>query len=778
MEIFPLVPLRDSVVFPKSAIPVLIRRKRTIAAVDAALMRGRHAFFVAQRHEDVDVPGIDDLYAVGTIAEIREVERDKQGGMRILVEGMIRGSLNNLQDAEGYTVAGVEPVAELVGEENDKVQALQYTVVNQFKACVQLGLTVPLDALLLIVNMNDARQLCDLVALNGDFRVEEMQAVLEAKTIEQKLQATLQGLSRASGLLKMAKKLESETGKELDKMQREMYLREQMRAIEKELGVLGGTNEVEELREKIKSSQMPKDVGAHAMKELGRLEKMPPYAPESSYVRTYLEWLIDVPWTPAQLPAIDLAKSQKILDADHFGLPKVKERILEYLAVQKLVGHLKGPILCFVGPPGVGKTSIGRSIAKSLGRPFVRMSLGGVRDEAEIRGHRRTYVGAMPGRIIQSMKQAKNAAPVIMLDEIDKMGFDSVHGDPGSALLEALDPEQNKAFVDHYLEVPYDVSQVLFVATANSIDNLPAALRDRMEIIGFSGYTEAEKKAIAKKYLIPKQRKDHGLTEKQCRIPDETLEAVIRSYTLESGVRELERVIGAICRKLARAVAQGRAIRGDVKISQLKAYLGNPKYSATIKEHTNIPGVVTGLAWTPFGGDILYIEAAKMPGKGKLTLTGQLGKVMQESAQAAFSVARGLGRVYDIEDAWNTSYDIHVHVPDGATPKDGPSAGIALVCALISVLSGKPIPSTIGMTGEVTLRGRVGKIGGLKEKVLAAHRAGLTTIIAPWENKRDLDDIPQVVRDALTIYFVKTVDEVLKIVFGKPTKPSAASPKK
>lgn len=757
----PLVPLKDMVVFPHVAIPVAVKRSKSLRAIDFAMQHGRMACFVTQKNSEIEDPKLEDLYQIGVVAKIREIVKERDRTVKILIEGMSRVRISESIQEEPFFKVRIEPLTEPIFRKTEKIEALMYSVVNQFKECVNLGVTVPLDMLLVIVNIKNPWQLADLIALNVDFKIEEKQKILEALKIEEKLERVNQALTRQIKVLKVAKKIEAETGKELGKMQKEVFLREQLKAIERELGILGGRSEVDELKDKIEKAGMPKDIRERAKKELARMAGMPSFSPEISYIRTYLDWLISLPWAKKSESKIDIKQAEKILNEDHYGLDKVKERVLEYLAVQKLVGKIKGPILCFAGPPGTGKTSIGKSIARSLGRKFFRMSLGGIRDEAEIRGHRRTYVGALPGRIIQGINTVGTKNPVFMLDEIDKVGAD-FRGDPSAALLEALDPEQNHAFSDHYLEVPFDLSDVMFITTANILDTIPPALRDRMEVIEFPGYTEDEKFHIAKEFLIPKQFKNHGLSQKNLIITDPALHTIVQEYTREAGVRNLEREIATVCRKVARRVARGEKKVFKITADTLSKYLGPPKFQVTMAEKRDEVGVATGLAWTQAGGEILHIEATKMPGKGHLILTGHLGKVMQESAQAAFSYARNKVAKLGIKDKFYRDYDIHVHVPAGAIPKDGPSAGVAMACALVSVLTGKKVRRLVGMTGEITLRGRTLEIGGVKEKVLAAHRARLKTVLLPKNNKKDLIDVPREVKKDLKFVFVEHMDQVLR----------------
>lgn len=759
-EELPLIPLRDIVVFPKVAVPLVIQRSRSLKALDFAEKHHRVAVFVAQKEKDQEDPKSKEVFKVGTISKVKEIVRDQDGQVRALIEGISRVKIVKFVQESPFLKVKIEPLPDVSGKKTEKVQAAMYNIINQFKQVVSLGATVPLDVMMIILNLNDPWQVADLITLNLDFSIAEKQKVLEAKNIEEKIDLVRQAMARQIKVMNMAKKIQDNTGSELSKMQKEVYLREQLKAIEKELGVLSGQSEEDDYKEQIAKAGMPKEVKKVAEKELARLQGMPSVSPEVGYIKTYLDWLIGMPWNRKSKTRLNIKTARKILDQDHYGLDKVKERITEFLAVQKLVGKIKGPILCFAGPPGTGKTSIGKSIAKSMGRKFVRVSLGGIRDEAEIRGHRRTYVGALPGRIIQGVKSVDTKNPVFMLDEIDKVGAD-FRGDPSSALLEALDPEQNYEFSDHYLEVPFDLSDVMFITTANILDTIPPALRDRMEVIDFPGYVEEEKFHIAEDYLLPKQLKLNGLTKRRLKITEPAMRTIIREYTREAGVRELERQISAICRKVAKQVASGQRKTYRVTLDGVKKYLGAPKYHYLMTEKRDEVGVATGLAWTQAGGEILSIEATKMPGKGNLILTGHLGKVMKESAQAAYTYARSRAKSLNIKDKFHQDCDLHVHVPAGAIPKDGPSAGVAIATAIVSVLTQRPTKRTVGMTGEVTLRGKVLEIGGVKEKVLAAHRAGVKIIILPKDNKKDLEEIPSKIRRQLKFVFAESMDQVI-----------------
>ena len=757
----PVIAVRDMVIYPGVVTPIAVQRPKSVKGLDYAEKNNRLALFVAQKKFETDDPKPADLFEVGTVGKIKEIVKQPDGTVRILVEGTAKIKVVSYIHETPFLKAKVEVIPPPLKKKNEQTEALMYSVINLFKESVNLGASVPLDVLLVVVNITDPFQLANVIAINIDFKIEEKQEVLEANTAEDKLGKVSKALARQLKVLRMAKKIQSDTGKELNKMQKEMFLREQLKAIEKELGVVGGKSETEEMKDKINKAGMPKEVKEKALKELRRLEGMPSFSPEISYLKTYLDWLVDLPWAKQSKSKINIKQAKKILDEDHYGLKKAKERVLEYLAVQKLVGKIKGPILCLVGPPGTGKTSIGKSVARAMGRKFYRMSLGGIRDEAEIRGHRKTYVGALPGRIIQGINTAGTKNPVFMLDEIDKVGAD-FRGDPSAALLETLDPEQNNAFSDHYLEVPFDLSDVMFITTANILDTIPPALRDRMEVIRFPGYTEEEKFNIAKKYLAPRQLKNNGLTSKFLSITDPVIKEIIRRYTSEAGVRNLEREIAAVCRKVAKKIAENGKKKTSITVNDLEKYLGPPKFSMTKMEKKDEIGVAAGLAWTQVGGEVLYIEATKMPGKGSLVLTGQLGKVMKESAQAAFSLARARVKELGVKDKFYKDFDIHVHVPSGAIPKDGPSAGTAIATALISVMAGKRAKRTVCMTGEISLRGKVMEIGGMKEKVLAAHRGGMKTVILPKNNEKDMVDIPKEVKKAMKFVFVEKVDEVLE----------------
>lgn len=758
----PVVALKNVVLFPRIIIPLMVQRPKSVAGLEEALARDGYLVFTAQRNLR-DNAAAGDLYRVGTIGKIIVTNRLPDGAFKVDVEGLARVNIAEFVQEEPYFKARLEPV-NLVYRNSVESEALMRTIVEQFKKVIEQKIMPSVfPSLLFTLNqLRDPEQLVDLVVVNLNLDLQEQQEILETLDINEALKKIHFYLMREAEIMETEKKVVKETKKQLGKIQKEIFLREQLKSIEKELGVSDEKSEFQQLREKIKKSGMTEEVEKKALKELDRLEKMPMFSPEVSYLRTYLDWLVELPWTIKSKGAIDLKKAEKILNQDHYALHKTKERILEYLAVQKQVGKLRGPILCFMGPPGTGKTSIGRSIAHALGRKFVRVSLGGLRDEAEIRGHRRTYVGALPGRIIQGIHTASAKDPVFMLDEIDKVGQD-FRGDPSAALLEALDPEQNFAFSDHYLEVPFDLSNVLFIATANRLDTIPPALRDRLEIIEFSGYTEEEKMFIAKKFLLPKLFQQHGLKPAALEIDDKIILEIAHRHTSEAGVRDLERKLSTIFRKVTRKIVEKSAkdkMVIDNKI--LHQFLGPARYTHEVIEKQDEVGVATGLAWTPVGGEVMFVEATKMPGRGKLIVTGRLGEVMRESVQAALSFVRANAPHWGLTNNFYQE-DIHVHLPSGAIPKDGPSAGVVMITAIVSLLTQCPVKKEVGMTGEITLRGKVLGIGGLKEKILAAHRAGLKTVVIPEENRKDLEEIPAKVQKTLKIVFAKNVDEVLQM---------------
>ena len=757
---YPLIASRETVVFPNVGLPMAFKRPGSKKAAEVTLTKDRMVVIVLQKDKTIDKPKSGDLYSVGCLVRVLESHRLPDGTIACIVQGRSRVKILGFTQETPFFKVKTEEIPE-IAKMTVEAEALMHNLEDRFKRCIALGMPVPLETLSIIFGRPTSSQRADMIAFSLNLKPTEKQRVLEAFNLKDRLKLVNSYIGRKLEVLQVAKKIQKRTTKELGKMQKEVILREQMKAIQKELG-MEERPEIQELRKKLEAAGMPKEAKKIAMKELDRLKAMPSFSPEISYIRTYLDWLAELPWAKKSKAEVNIKKAKKILDQDHYGLKDVKERMLEYLAVCKLAGKIKGPILCFIGPPGTGKTSVGKSIARALGRKFVRMSLGGIRDEAEIRGHRRTYVGALPGRIVQGVKTAGTKNPVFMLDEIDKVGKD-FRGDPSSALLEALDPEQNHAFSDHYIEIPFDLSDVMFITTGNITHTIPPALLDRMEIIEFPGYTEEEKFHIAKQLLIPKLLPQQGLSKKTFNITDGAIKSIISGYTREAGVRELERELAKICRKIAKDIASnGRKKMHKVDISDLHKYLGPIKYQRVLAEKRDEVGVATGLAWTTAGGEILFIEATKMPGKGNLTLTGHLGKVMKESAQAAFTYARSRAKKLGIDPKFYKNTDLHVHVPAGAIPKDGPSAGIAIATAIVSNLTEKPVKREIGMTGEVTLRGRVLEIGGVKEKVLAAHRAGIKTIVLPFNNKKNLEEIPKKVRGDLKFVFVKHMDEVLK----------------
>lgn len=757
----PLLAVRDIVVFNYMILPLFVGREKSVQAVDAALNSNRYILICTQKDESIDDPGPDDLYQVGTVAMIMRMLKMPDGRLKVLVQGLTRARITNFVQHEPYDTVDIELIDELVMENpGPQEEALLRTVKEQTEKILSLRGIDSTEIMNVLNSVNEHGRLADLVASNLRMKASEAQRILESHDPIERLNLVNTQLVKEVEVASMQAKIQSMAKEGMDKAQREYFLREQLKAIRRELGDKGGEGEeMEELRSTLNALGLPKKVKKEADKQLTRLESMHPDSSEATVLRTYLDWIIDLPWKKSSKDRLDIKEAAKILNEDHYNLEKVKERILEYLSVRKLNPSMKGPILCFVGPPGVGKTSLGKSIARSLGRKFVRMSLGGMRDEAEIRGHRRTYIGAMPGRIIQSMKDAATINPVIMLDEIDKLGSD-FRGDPSSALLEVLDPEQNNSFTDHYLNVPYDLSKVMFICTANMLDTIPSALLDRMEVIRIPGYTEQEKITIARRYLLTRQIKENGLTNENLIVSDAVLSEIIRGYTREAGLRNLEREIGSVCRKYARKVAEGKNGPFRVTSAALVKLLGQPKFMDEEREQTMPPGVALGLAWTPYGGEILHIECSLLPGKGKLLLTGKLGDVMKESAQAALSFARTKSASLNIADDFFDTHDIHIHVPAGATPKDGPSAGVTLYTALVSAITNTPIASDIAMTGEITLRGRVMPVGGIKEKILAAVSHGVSKVLIPAKNAHDLDEIPKDLRKRIVVKTVECVDEI------------------
>jgi ATP-dependent Lon protease len=738
-----------------------VGRDHSVQALEEAMMSDHMVFLTTQKDVSIDEPTQEDLYQVGTLTKVNQMLKLPNGTIRVLVEGLKRAEIVRFYDEGQYYAVSLKEFGE-DKKADVEIEALMRTMLEYFEQYIKLSKKVSAETLATVQDIEEPGRMADIIASHLPLKLVQKQEILEIVHVKERLNKVIDIINNEKEVLNLEKKIGQRVKKSMERTQKEYYLREQMKAIQKELGDREGkTGEVSDLTDKIENSDMPEHVRKTAMRELDRYEKVPSNSAESSVIRTYLDWLLSLPWTTATDDDLDLAKAEYILNRDHHGLEKVKERVLEYLAVQKLTQSLKGPILCLAGPPGVGKTSLARSIAESLGRKFVRVSLGGVRDESEIRGHRRTYVGAMPGRIIQGMKKAGTVNPVFLLDEVDKMSSD-FRGDPSSAMLEVLDPEQNHNFSDHYIEETYDLSKVMFIATANDLSTIPGPLRDRMEIITIAGYTELEKIGIAKDHLLPKQMKEHGLSKSQMQVRDDAFQNIVRYYTREAGVRSLEREIASICRKIAKIIVSSERKRVIINDKNINEYLGKAKFRYGQAELEDQVGVATGLAYTTVGGDTLQIEVSLSPGKGKLVLTGKLGDVMKESAQTAFSFVRSKAKELHLEEDFHEKYDIHIHVPEGAVPKDGPSAGITIATALISALTGHAIHKEVGMTGEITLRGRVLPIGGLKEKSLGAHRAGLKTIIIPHDNEKDIDDIPESVRRDLTFVPVSQMDQVLK----------------
>ncbi len=758
----PILPLRDIIIYPVMIAPLQVGREKSINLVDNALIGDKIIGLVAQKDPKIEDPSPDDLYRYGTAAQIMRKLNLPGNAIQIFVQGIVRIRIIEYTQKDPFFKAYVEKLPER-DEITTETKALMQNVLNNFQKLVSLTPYLPNELGIIAMNIESPGRLADFVASNLNIRLEEREEILETVDGNRRLEKLFRLLNRELEIVELGSKIQAEAQSEMNKAQREYFLRQQLKAIQKELGELDErTAEINELREKIKKAKMPQEVEKEANRELERLAVIPPQAAEYTVIRTYLDWLVSLPWSVSTEDNLDINAASNILDEDHYNLEKVKERILEYLSVQKLKKDMKGPILCFLGPPGVGKTSLGRSIARALGRKFIRISVGGVRDEAEIRGHRRTYVGALPGRIIQGIRKVGTNNPLFMIDEVDKIGAD-FRGDPASALLEVLDPEQNNSFVDHYLDVPFDLSKVMFIATANVIDPIPPALKDRMEIIEIPGYIEEEKLMIAKRYIVPRQLKEHGLGDKHLSFTDAAITRVIREYTREAGVRNLEREIAAICRKVAKNVASGKEEKVLVDEGDVPQYLGPIKFFSEVREKEDEIGVATGLAWTPAGGEILFVEATKMKGKKGLILTGQLGDVMKESAQAALSYVRSKAKELNIKEDFFEEYDIHIHVPAGAIPKDGPSAGITMTLALASLMTERPVRHDIAMTGEITLRGRVLPVGGIKEKVLAAKRYGISKVILPERNRKDLDEIPEHIRKDMEFIFVKDMEEVLNI---------------
>ncbi len=759
--IVPLLPLRGLLVYPTMVLHLDVGREKSVQALEKAMVDDHLIFLTTQKDISINEPSEADLYHMGTLTRVKQMLKLPNGTIRVLVEGLKRAEIVEFQDEENHYVASLKTFEDEITKDVED-QALMRTMLDHFEQYIKMSKKISAETYSSVADIEEPGRMADIIASNLPLKLKDKQEILETIEVKDRMNRIIDIIHNEKEVLNLEKKIGQRVKRSMERTQKEYYLREQMKAIQKELGDKEGkTGEIAELTEKIENAGMTDSVKEVAFKELDRYEKVPTSSAESSVIRNYIEWLISLPWTTSTEDDLDLHKAEKILHKDHYGLHKVKERVLEYLAVQKLTNSLKGPILCLAGPPGVGKTSLARSIATSMNRNFVRVSLGGVRDESEIRGHRRTYVGAMPGRVIQGMKKAGTINPVFLLDEIDKMSND-FRGDPSAAMLEVLDPEQNSNFSDHYIEETYDLSKVMFIATANNLATIPGPLRDRMEIITIAGYTEQEKLHIAKDHLLPKQVKDHGLSKTQLQVRDEAILKIIRYYTREAGVRSLERQLATLCRKTARIIVSGEKKRVVITDKTIEEFLGKTIFHYGQAELEDQVGVATGLAYTTVGGDTLQIEVSLSPGKGKLVLTGKLGDVMKESAQAAFSYIRSKVFELGIDKDFHEKYDIHIHVPEGAVPKDGPSAGITIATALVSALTGKPIRREVGMTGEITLRGRVLPIGGLKEKTLSAHRAGLTKIILPKDNEKDIDDIPESVRKQLEFVLVTSIDQVLE----------------
>ncbi len=767
----PVLPLRDVVVYPHMVIPLFVGREKSIQALDAAMADNKQILLVAQKSADIDEPGIDDVHEIGTLATILQLLKLPDGTIKVLVEGAQRARVFGMEESKDFFVASYQLLEDTASKDERELDILSRSILSAFDQYVKLNKKVPAEILTSLAGIDEPSRLSDTIAAHMSLKLDEKQKVLEIADVHQRLEYLMSLIDAEIDLLQIEKRIRGRVKQQMEKSQREYYLNEQMKAIQKELGEMeDAPNEVEELEQRIEKAGMSKEAKKKATGELNKLKMMSPMSAEATVVRNYIDWLCDCPWKKKSKIKNDLAKAEQILNDDHYGLDKVKERILEYLAVQQRVKKLKGPILCLVGPPGVGKTSLGRSIARATGRKYTRMALGGVRDESEIRGHRRTYIGSLPGKVIQNLCKVGTRNPLFLLDEIDKMAAD-FRGDPASALLEVLDPEQNHTFADHYLEVDFDLSDVMFVATANSM-NIPGPLLDRMEVIRLPGYTEDEKVEIARNYLLPKQMESNGLKDDELKVSDAALRDIVRLYTREAGVRGLERELAKICRKVVKNILLDKKAKSThVTPKNLEKFLGVKRFRYGVAEENDQIGQVNGLAWTEVGGELLTIEAAVMPGKGKLTYTGQLGDVMQESIQAAMTVIRSRSASLGLEKGFQEDKDIHIHVPEGATPKDGPSAGIGMCTALASVLTGIAVRANVAMTGEITLRGEVLPIGGLKEKLLAAHRAGITTVVIPHENEKDLAEIPENILSRLDVKPVRWIDEVLEIALVKVPTP-------
>jgi ATP-dependent Lon protease len=761
-EELPILPLRGTVLYPDLILPIMVGRKKSVKLIDDAMDSDRIIGVITQKRSEIEDPKETDLYSVGVAALILRMIRELDGSQRVIVQGVSRVKVKEYIQREPYYKARSEVIDEGMAQ-GVEIEALMMNLKNLFQRAVELAPYLTSELGTMVSNIKSAAILADLIASNLNISTTEKQGILETFDIRERLTKVHLFLNKEVQVLELGNKIQSQVKEDMDRTQREYYLREQLKAIKKELGELDEhSSEIKELKDKIKKAKMPPEALAAAEKELDRLAKIPPASAEYTVARTYLDWLAELPWSETTEDNLDIDNAQKTLDEDHYDLEKVKKRILEYLAVRKLKADMKGPILCFVGPPGVGKTSLGKSIARTMGRKFIRISLGGVRDEAEIRGHRRTYVGALPGRIIQGVKKAGSNNPVFMLDEVDKIGMD-FRGDPSSALLEVLDPEQNFSFSDHYIDVPFDLQKVMFITTANVLDTVPPALRDRMETLELPGYSEDQKMMIAKDFLIPKQINEHGLSSEFIEFQDAAIQTIISSYTREAGVRNLEREIATTCRGVAKDVARGIKEKVVIVPENLHKFLGPVKFFLEVAERTSNPGVATGLAWTPTGGDIIFVEATKMRGEKGLTLTGQLGDVMKESAQAALAYVRSKSKELGIEEDFFEKNDIHIHVPAGAIPKDGPSAGVTMFVALTSLLTNKPVRNDVAMTGEITLRGLVLPVGGIKEKVLAGMRAGIKTIILPKKNEKDLEEIPEHIRNQMNFKYIQRMDEAIEL---------------
>ncbi len=771
-EQLPILTIRDAVAFPGAIMPLEVGREKSRKAIDAAMAGDRIIGLVAQRHIETEDPSLADLYRIGSAAMILRLSPMPSGNLSLIVHGMVRFGLETLAQTEPYLVGKINTRYDEV-RPSTELDALVHTVRDMAVRFVELSPNVPDEAISVLNSIDRPGALADFLGQNLAIGLIYKQELLETFDVLQRLRKISAAMTSQLEVLELAQKIQKQVKSEIDQSQKEYYLKEQLKAIRKELGEVDErTAEFGEIREKIEAAKMPEQVAKEADRELERLQRIPQASPEYSVTRDYIEWLCDMPWAASTKDKLDINRAAKILDEDHYGLSKVKKRILEYLAVRKLNPEGRGPILCFTGPPGVGKTSLGQSIARALGRKFVRISLGGIRDEAEIRGHRRTYIGALPGRIMQEIRKVGSHNPVFMLDEVDKVGAD-FRGDPSSALLEVLDPAQNNTFTDHYLDVPFDLSRVMFIATANYMDPIPPALRDRMEVIEFPGYTLREKVMIAKRYLVPRQQEENGLSKKQLHFTEKVLADIAQDYTREAGVRNLEREIGTICRGVAVKVSRGRSRKTTITPAKLKDYLGPQKFEAEMAQRTSTAGVVTGLAFTPVGGEVIFVESTGMPGRGNLVLTGQIGDVMKESAQAAYSILRSRARDWDIDPDDLRQSDLHIHVPAGAIPKDGPSAGVAMLTSLVSLCIDRPVRHDVAMTGEITLRGLVLPVGGIKEKVLAAHRAGIKTVILPERSRPQLEDVPQDVRDQLDFVFVKNIEQTLRAAFPEDKRPAA-----